>query len=143
MGHGLEGHAGLSPHLAEQVEHQPFRDYDQYLAALAGADAVLVPLADDPFNACKSAVRVLDAAAVARPVIASPVGDLAHAVVPGETGWLAQRPDDWAAALRALAALPDRGRSMGLAARQALQRDLSAPEAAGVTDPGLLAWLAT
>lgn len=141
MGHGLDGHAGLSPHLAQQIRQEPFRDYDQYLAALSSADAVLVPLSQDPFNACKSAVRLIDAAAVARPVIASPVGDLVNAVVPGKTGWLAATPEEWAGALAALAALPDRGRQMGAAARAKLQHDMSAPEAASVSDPALLEWL--
>lgn len=143
MGHGMEGHAGLSPHVAKQVHQEPFRDYDQYVSALARADAVLVPLADDPFNACKSAVRVIDAAAAGRPAIASPVGDLPNSVVPGETGWLAATPEDWWESLQALAAMPDRGRGMGAAARCKAQTDMSAPEAPDLTDPGLLEWLRT
>lgn len=141
MGHGLEGHAGLSPNLADQVHQQPFRDYPQYLAALRQTDAILVPLADDPFNACKSAVRAIDAAAVARPVIASSVGDLGQVVSPGETGWLATTADDWWAALQELAALPDRGRALGQAGRKKIHSEMSTPEDPSLTDAGLVEWL--
>ena len=74
LGH-LEKDA-LPPDLAPQIQRSPFASYPQYLQALARADAVILPLGDDPFNRCKSAVRLLDAAAVARPVIASDLGDL-------------------------------------------------------------------
>ncbi|MEM9032856.1 MAG: hypothetical protein AAGB18_09430, partial [Pseudomonadota bacterium] len=56
-----------------QIDQRPFCDYPAYLKSLALADCVLLPLADDPFNRCKSAVRAIDAAAVGVPVIASPV----------------------------------------------------------------------
>lgn len=141
IGRGLEGHAGLSPHLADQVFSAPFQDYDLYLAQLGEADAVLVPLAADPFNACKSAVRAMDAAAAGRPVIASPLGDLPLAVEQGVTGWLADAPTDWLAALNTLADLPDRGRALGAAARRKLESEMCDPLAPTVTDPDFVDWL--
>ena len=143
IGHGLEAQAGLSPALAGQVALAPYQDYPAYLAQLAAADAVLVPLALDPFNACKSAVRVLDAAAAGRPVIASPRGDIPQVVEHGRTGWLAATPQDWDGALAALAARPDRGRDMGQAARRMLERHWSDPTAPRIADPGLREWLAS
>ncbi|MEM8554303.1 MAG: hypothetical protein AAGF71_05685, partial [Pseudomonadota bacterium] len=52
IGHGVEGHAGLSNKLLKQISQSPFQDYPLYLKQLAEADAVLVPLADDRFNGC-------------------------------------------------------------------------------------------
>ncbi|WP_172326975.1 glycosyltransferase [Mangrovicoccus sp. HB161399] len=143
IGHGLDHHAGLDPSLLRQILPVPFQDYPAYLAQLAEADAVLVPLANDPFNLCKSAVRVFDAASAGRPVIASPVGDLPAAVRHGRTGWLAQGEADWDAALQALAAREDRGRELGRAAKAELHREWSDPAAARVTDAGLREWLAS
>ncbi|MBE3639009.1 glycosyltransferase [Mangrovicoccus algicola] len=142
IGHGLDHHAGLAPAVVPQVTQVPFLDYPAYLAQLAEADAVLVPLADDPFNLCKSAVRVFDAASAGRPVIASPCGDLPAAVRHGETGWLAEDLSGWEAALADLAGRADRGRRLGHAAREALRQDWGDPAAARVTDAGLTEWLA-
>jgi len=143
VGHGFPPLAGLPMRLSGQVSLFPFEPYDRHRLRLAAADAILVPLADDTFNACKSAVRAIDAAAVARPVIASPVGDLGQMVVHGETGWLAATPQSWAHALDLLAALPDRGRMLGRAARARLEAGWADPLHEQVTAPGLRDWLAT
>ncbi|WP_138468518.1 glycosyltransferase [Poseidonocella sp. HB161398] len=141
IGHGLDHHAGLDPSLVRQIIPVPFQDYPLYLAQLAEADAVLVPLADDPFNLCKSAVRAFDAAAAGRPVIASPFGDLPAAVRHGKTGWLAETEAEWDAAFDALAARADRGRELGRAAHAELHREWSDPASARITDAGLREWL--
>lgn len=141
IGHGLDGQGGIAPQFAKQIKRAPFQDYPLYLRQLAEADAVLVPLADDPFNACKSAVRVLDAAAVARPVIASPMGDMCNVVEHGQTGWLAATSADWSLAFNNLAALSDRGASLGQSAQARLAADWSDPLHPGTTDPRLVEWL--
>ncbi len=122
------------------IRSQGFADYPRYLAALAEADCLLLPLTDDPFNRCKSAVRAIDAAAVSVPVLASPVGDQAGFVEDGRTGILI-RDDGWGEALEALAGCPGEAAAMGRAARTALEAHWTARAEAPVVDPGLIDWV--
>jgi hypothetical protein len=124
--------------VAAAAEVLPVLPYADYLAALARADAVLIPLADDPFNRCKSAARLLDAAAVARPVAASPVGEIGEVLRDGTTGLLAATTADWAEALATLSD-PGRARAMG-AANRAWAEAQRHPDAPGLAGPALLAW---
>jgi len=124
--------------VAARATFHPACGYGDYLGLLGQADAVLLPLADDPFNACKSAVRVIDAFATARPVIASPVGEAAAAIAPGETGFLARTPQDWADALAALSD-PGRAQAMGQAGRAWLEAQRT-PGAPGLTALEFLDW---
>jgi glycosyltransferase involved in cell wall biosynthesis len=93
-------------------------------AALAAADLVVAPsTAPESFGR-----TVVEAAAMARPLIASPLGGPGETVVPGETGWLAAPgdPDAWARAVEtALATSPEVLRRMGQAARARAMRDYS------------------
>lgn len=73
----------------------PYGSYAGYLYALAGVDLNLVPLVDDGFNACKSAIRYLDAAAVEVATIASRVGDYVDVVRDGDNGLLAGSESEW------------------------------------------------
>lgn len=72
--------------LARRIDVLPFSGYQDYLAELAQCDFSIVPLVDDAFNDCKSAIRYLDAASVGVPTLASAVGDMKHVVKNGETG---------------------------------------------------------
>lgn len=72
-------------------------------------------------------LTVLEAMACARPVVATAVGEVPEAVVPGETGWLVP-PRDPAALADALAALvddPGRASAMGRAARARVEAEFS------------------
>lgn len=90
--------------LAERTDVIPFSTYDKYLAVLARADCAVMPLADDIFNRCKSAVRVIDAFAVGVPAIVGNVGDLKQMIKPAENGFIAETSQDWAQALEVLGA---------------------------------------
>lgn len=82
---------------------------------LRQADAVLVPSTwEEPFG-----LVAVQSALAGRPVIASRVGGLAEIVVDGVTGWLVPAADPDALAARMLACIdsPDRGRSVGVHAR--------------------------
>mmetsp|Transcript_18384 Transcript_18384/g.29691 ORF Transcript_18384/g.29691 Transcript_18384/m.29691 type:complete len:439 (-) Transcript_18384:2493-3809(-) len=140
----LLGHFDLShlpPSLAARTDVVPFTSYDAYLIALAQADCAIMPLADDIFNHCKSAVRVIDAASVGVPSLVGTVGDMQRLIVDGETGHIAQTPDDWAHHLDALAADRTHTAQMGLAARRDLEtRWAGAPEA-HIIAPELLNWV--
>lgn len=67
----------------------------------------LAPLAPSVFNDSKSDIRVLEAAVLGFPVVASDVVAYRSTVKHGETGFLVSRPSDWGRYLQALAQDPD------------------------------------
>ncbi|MPN27052.1 hypothetical protein SDC9_174479 [bioreactor metagenome] len=70
---------------------------------LARCHAGIMPLpADDPFAAGKSAYKLIQYLAAGLPSIASPVGENRRVLRPGETGYFASSPEEWADALRLL-----------------------------------------
>lgn len=140
----LIGHfepAHLPDGLVGQVEAVKFATYDKYLAALARANCAVMPLCDDLFNRCKSAVRVIDAAAVSVPSLVGTVGDLKNVVRHGETGLVSQTAEDWARALETLAADPGAAREMGAAARKDLEERWHGSDAPHIISPDVLKWI--
>lgn len=53
---------------------RPFADFDSYLATVATAETVLIPLSDSGFNRAKTPIRLMDAAVAGSQVVFSPVG---------------------------------------------------------------------
>jgi glycosyltransferase involved in cell wall biosynthesis len=94
-------------------------------AALASADIGISWLPDDPWSRGKCALKVLQYMAAGLPVVANPVGVQAELVVPGETGFLAETPQEWADAVRRLARDPALRQSMGRAGRQRVETEFS------------------
>ena len=140
----LLGHinkATLPKALLARTDVVPFSTYEAYLAALARADCAVMPLTDDLFNHCKSAVRVIDAAAVSVPCIVGPVGDLASMITHGETGYIAKNIKDWLTHLTSLAERPGQALQLGAAARQALETEWSGQACAHIVDPEILEWV--
>jgi glycosyltransferase involved in cell wall biosynthesis len=66
-------------------------------------DIGLAPLTGTRFDASKSAIKVLEYAALGIPSIASDVTPYRGFVVDGVTGWLARTPEDWSRRLREMA----------------------------------------
>ena len=124
-----------------RVEAHPFTTYDNYLITLAKADCAIMPLTDDLFNVCKSAVRVIDAASVGVPSLVNTVSDMANVVIDGETGFVARTEDDWGTALNTLARDRKRAAAMGAAARKDLETNWSANSDAHVIAPEVLEWV--
>jgi glycosyltransferase involved in cell wall biosynthesis len=122
------------------VRHE-FTDYAGYLATLAQADVAVMPLTDDLFNRCKSAVRVLDAAAVAVPGFVSDTGDLATVVRNGTTGRVLHKDDSWRAALEDLATDRAACAAMGQAARADLLARWTARAEPHIIAPEILDWV--
>jgi glycosyltransferase involved in cell wall biosynthesis len=85
---------------------------------LAGIDIGLMPLSDDPWSRGKCGFKILQYYAAGKPVVASPVGVNSDLVVPGETGFLAEEPGEWAEAITTLASDPDLARKMGETGRE-------------------------
>ncbi|GGX70563.1 hypothetical protein GCM10007385_44510 [Tateyamaria omphalii] len=140
----LLGHFDLN-HLpqivADRTEVVPFSDYDAYLEALSRADCAVMPLADDLFNRCKSAVRVIDASSVGVPSIVGQVGDLAQMVEQGKTGFVADTIEDWQQGLAALYRDRRFAADMGRAARETLEKRWSAQPEDHIISPELLEWI--
>ncbi|MGC1505535.1 MAG: glycosyltransferase [Sulfitobacter sp.] len=139
IGHFDRSH--LPKGLERQIEAVEFADYDRYLAALAGANCTVMPLCDDAFNRCKSAVRVLDAASVGVPSIVAGVGDLSSVVNTGKTGFVVQKPGDWMDALRELAACPKATARMGKNARENLEAHWRCSDQPHIIAPELIDWV--
>lgn len=86
---------------------------------LQGADVAVVPQREDPVSRMQLPAKLIDAMALAKPVVATAVADMpeilaegrGHVVPPGDA-------DAIAAALDDLAARPDEARAMGARARE-------------------------
>lgn len=127
--------------LRARIETHPFTGYDAYLRHLASVDCAVMPLCDDAFNRCKSAVRVIDAAAVAVPALVSGVGDLPVMVEDGRTGRVMGPGADWAGALEDLARDRAGCRTMGQAARAALLADWTGQARLPIVEQDVLDWV--
>ncbi len=127
--------------LRDQVEAHPFTTYPDYLTNLATCDCAVMPLTDDIFNRCKSAVRVIDAAAVAVPSVVGTVGDMANMVQDAKTGRVMAPQDSWRDTLEAMAADRAATGRMGQAARAALEKTWSGQAGPAIIDPEIMAWV--
>jgi glycosyltransferase involved in cell wall biosynthesis len=83
-----------------------FLTYKDYMAVMRRCDICLSPLADAPGLAYKSDAKFLDAGATASVFIGSPTV-YAESVVHGETGFIAQTPEDWARVIASLLGDPE------------------------------------
>ncbi|MEM6374608.1 MAG: hypothetical protein AAF672_04645 [Pseudomonadota bacterium] len=139
----IQGHFDLKllpQSLRDRVEMHKFRDYNRYLETLATVHCALMPLTDDPFNRCKSAVRVIDAASVAVPSIVGRVSDMAAMVQDGVTGRILDQGSGWRAALEEMAADRAMTAAWGQAARTELLANWTAQPRWPVVEPDLIAW---
>lgn len=101
------GHLDLPERLkpfAGRISFTPFSDYTSYIGHISESGILIVPLVDDPFNECKSAIRYLESAALGIPTVATATGDFKNIVEHGKTGFLASTTADWIEALERLIA---------------------------------------
>lgn len=78
---------------SEFIDWTPIDEYKRHVATL---DIGLVPLADNPFNSCKSRIKALEyMAAGAVPIASKHHGDYARLISPDHDGYLALRPQKW------------------------------------------------
>jgi len=94
-------------------------------AALAGADIGISWLPDDDWSRGKCGLKVLQYMAAGLPVVANAVGVQAVMVRHGETGFLAETPAEWCAAVARLAGDPALRRRMGHAGRRVVENQYS------------------
>lgn len=100
----------------------PFDDsYASFLKTLGKIhfDIGLAPLADNPFNRCKSNIKWLEYSAHARAGIFSDLEPYRESVEHGKTGMLVgDDPKEWFEALEYLISNPNQRKAMGRAARK-------------------------
>jgi len=92
--------------------------YPAYLENLRRVDVNLVPLLRDEFNACKSAIRFLEASLCGVPTVAADVGQFSELIRQGETGYLCADEVAWRDTLEHLIGDPEQRRRVGAAARE-------------------------
>lgn len=99
------GYAVMPPVLErfkDRIKARPFSGYAKYFAALNQVDINIVPLVNDRFNACKSAIRYLEASLLNVPTVASAVGQFTEVISDGQDGYLVSTHEDWVLALSRL-----------------------------------------
>ncbi len=85
---------------------------------IAAADIGISWLSDDDWSRGKCGLKVLQYMAAGLPVVANPIGANCEMVIPGVTGYLTSTPDEWAAAVAALANNPRHRQTLGENARR-------------------------
>ena len=122
-----------------KVEHEQWTEETES-AALCRGDIGIAPTPMDDWTMGKCGFKILQYMAAGLPVIASPVGANAELVKEGITGYLPKTPDDWPAAIAALAKDADLRARMGAAARELAATNYTlkraADEWAGVLSAG-------
>ena len=81
--------------LRNRIEKIEFSGYDSYYSVLSRVDINLVPLHNNKFNECKSAIRYMEAAIMKVPTIASKIGDYKNLIIDKENGMFAIDTDEW------------------------------------------------
>jgi glycosyltransferase involved in cell wall biosynthesis len=94
-------------------------------AEIADADVGISWVPDDLWSRGKCGLKVLQYMAAGLPVVANPVGVHTEMIAPGQTGFLAQTPQEWVEAIRRLAGDPLLRRRMGQAGRRRLEAEYS------------------
>ena len=99
-------------------------------AEIAAADIGISWLPDDAWSRGKCGLKVLQYMAAGLPVVANPVGVQVEMVRHGQTGYLAETPDQWVEAIQRLARDLELRRRMGQAGRQRVWTDFHTAGAA-------------
>jgi glycosyltransferase involved in cell wall biosynthesis len=117
------------------VEQHPW-SLESEVRLINTMDIGIMPLADEPFERGKCGYKLIQYMALAKPVVASPVGVNTEIVSHGTNGLLANDEQGWFHALRELAASRDMRTAMGVAGRARVVEHYSvqaqAPVVAGV-----------
>jgi O-antigen biosynthesis protein len=107
----------------DRIERVPYVDWRRLPFELARLDVCIAPLADNPFNRCKSDIKFLEAAVVGVPLVASKVGQLGDTVRHGRNGLLAGTAEEWNEALTTLIGNPEWRRELAETAREQVLRE--------------------
>jgi glycosyltransferase involved in cell wall biosynthesis len=111
------------------VEHIPWAPETEADALMRG-DIGIAPTPCDRWTLGKCGFKIIQYMAAGLPAIASPVGANAEIVRVGETGLLAETPQQWADAIVQLARDVELRRRMAVAAREVVEREYTLTRAA-------------
>lgn len=92
-------------------------DKDREIADLQSFHIGIMPLTDTSWNRGKCAFKIIEYMSVGIPVVAGRVGANAEVVLEGDTGFLAEGPQEWESALARLIQDPDLRSRLGQAGR--------------------------
>src|SRR5687768_2481855 len=106
------------------VEHVPW-SADSEAAALVSGDIGIAPTPNDRWTLGKCGFKIVQYMAAGLPVVASPVGANAELVKAGETGYLPEKPEEWAEHIATLARDAKLRAAMGRAGRQLVEQKYS------------------
>jgi glycosyltransferase involved in cell wall biosynthesis len=102
-----------------RIRRHPFVKWQALPGLISDIDINLAPLDMlSPFNHAKSEIKWMEAGAVGVPTVASKTAGFCEAIRHGETGLLANTPDEWEKALEDLIEQPELRERIGAAARQ-------------------------
>jgi len=93
--------AKLKMRFPNQVNHTDFKDYVTYIGDMGDADLNIIPLVQDDFNDCKSAIRYLEASVVKVPTMVTAIGDFVNLIDNRVNGILINKSSDWYENLKA------------------------------------------
>lgn len=140
----IKGYAELPGSLerfASRIVREGFSGYHDYFRTMDSCDVIVVPLLADQFNACKSAIRYLEASALQKPCVMSRVGDVCNLAEDGESILFADSDAEWASKLEILVASHDSRTTLGKAARSNVYDRYSSSAVATNLDAELIAAL--
>lgn len=111
---------------ADQVRDTPFEaqtwNEDTEVAQISSFDIGIMPLPDNPWERGKCGYKLIQYMACGLPVIASPVGVNSQIVQAGVNGLLAETPEEWAEAVRALVMNEEMRLGFGGAGRRLVEK---------------------
>lgn len=122
---------------SDRLKVLPFTSYAEYIAVLARADISVIPLVPNAFNDCKSAIRLMEAALLGVPSVATHVGDFCHLVSDGADGFTASSSSQWREKIQLLVDDAGLRQRIGAAARQRATTTLTTAAIADALSPGL------
>ncbi len=86
---------------SSQIIYRDFSTYEEYLAAIQKCKVIVAPIAQiNSFSHSKSNIKLLEAAAVGTPMIASPISEMNFVIESGFNGWIAEDKEDWLSVLQ-------------------------------------------
>ena len=117
---------GRYPEIEQRVVRLPYMHWRDFAFAYAACHVTLAPLASmNEFTSSKSALKFFEAGSFSTPLVATPVREMASAIEPGRTGWLARTRQDWTDAVQS-SLDPRVSTRVGTAARRAVEESHSA-----------------
>jgi glycosyltransferase involved in cell wall biosynthesis len=106
----LVGHVAAPVELRRfggRISHLPLVPWQRLPGLMADVDVNLAPLErDNPFTACKSAIKYLEAALLGVPTVATPLPDFRRVIDHGRNGLLASSDEQWRDCLTQLVESP-------------------------------------